>query len=100
MQLIRLYSQYNPLEDVASFMGRAVELFPHLNCGIASIYLQARLNAGEVKQGSYHGQNHTFLQIGDDTVVDITADQYGGPKIYVGPLEPPWSLVSSNTLSG
>jgi hypothetical protein len=26
-----------------------------------------------------------------EIVVDITADQFGGPAVYVGPLAEPWS---------
>ena len=41
--------------------------------------------------GSYEGQKHTFLML-DNLVLDITADQFGGPALYVGSLVSPWSL--------
>jgi len=47
---------------------------------------------GEIVQGKYQNENHTFLMLEDNQIVDITADQYGGPKVYVGDLKLPWSL--------
>ncbi len=84
--------EYNPLEDIGSFIKRSRKLFPRLNCGLATLYLREILEDGTVVQGKYNGKNHTFLLIDGNTVVDITADQYGGPKVYVGPLRKPWIL--------
>jgi hypothetical protein len=91
--LADLYHAYNPLEDIDVFLQRARALFPALNCGIASVYLQYRLKTGAVLRGSYDGEPHTFLDLGEDKIADITADQYGGPVVYVGPLQSPWSVV-------
>ena len=95
--LQRLYHQYNPSVDAVIFVAEAERMFPHLNCGLATVYLRAILGQGRVRQGKYADNNHTFLLLNGDMVVDITADQYGGPKVYVGKLEFPWSIPTENT---
>jgi len=86
-----LYTHYNPeVKDVAGFIKKASGLFPTANCGITSLYLQHKLKAGEIINGTYGSNGHTFLLI-DTLVVDITADQFGGPSVYVGSLEKPWA---------
>ena len=92
IQLEKLYAGYANVPRVPLFVRRARKLFPNLNCGLASILLQHELQEGEVVNGKYGAENHTFLLIHGDTVVDITADQYGGPSIYVGTLREPWAL--------
>lgn len=89
--LAKLYQQYNPIENVDLFVRRAKELFPNLNCGLASLCLKESLG-GEIVNGKYNRENHTFLLLDKKTIVDITADQYGGPRIYVGRLKRPWSI--------
>ena len=37
-ELKRLYQQYNPLDDIDSFITKAKEVFPRLNCGLATVY--------------------------------------------------------------
>jgi hypothetical protein len=87
-----LYLSYNPAEKkIDEFFDKAKILFPNLNCGIASAYLKAQIEGSQIVQGKYNGNNHTFL-LKDNLIFDITADQYGGPKVYVGPLISPWSL--------
>lgn len=88
--LIELYREYADVGDTSQFVDKARNIFPLGNCGLASLYLKKELG-GEVVQGKYGEHNHTFLLI-DDTVVDITADQFGGPEVYVGPLRKPWTL--------
>ena len=90
--LKELYLVYNPIENVDRFIERAETLFPKLNCGLASVYLKNVLGFGDVVNGSYENQKHTFLLADKKIVVDITSDQFGGPKVYVGPLKEPWSL--------
>ena len=90
--LKRLYQQYNHLNDINAFVRKAKNSFPHLNCGLATVYLKGILQKGRIVNGKYKKYNHTFLIIGKKMVIDITSDQYGGPKIYVGPLRDPWSL--------
>ncbi len=92
--IVKEYSDYSgiALEDMPDFLSQADELFPRFNCGIASLYLKKTIGDGEVINGRYSGKGHTFLRIGDTIIADITSDQFGGPRIYVGPLESPWSL--------
>ena len=88
--LENLYMGYNPLDNIDKFIQKSRGLFPILNCGLATLYLREILGDGQVVNGRYNGENHTFLLLDDHTVVDITSDQYGGPKVYVGPLKKPW----------
>lgn len=90
--LADLYRDYTDVGDTMLFVKRVLESFPHLACGAATLYLRHRLGSGAVIQGRYGEEDHTFFQMDDGTVVDITADQYGGPKTYVGKLRSPWSL--------
>lgn len=91
-ELKQLYQQYNPLEDIDSFMRTAGEIFPHLNCGLATVYMKRLFPDGKIVNGKYHNNDHTFLLLEESVVVDITSDQYGGPRVYVGPFQSPWSL--------
>jgi hypothetical protein len=91
-QLQELYLQYNAVADIEHFISQAIEGFPKLNCGVASVYLRYVFGAGALIQGKYLGHDHTFLLLNREVVIDITADQYGGPAIYVGPLIEPWSM--------
>ncbi len=88
--LKQLYQAYNHLENPDEFLIQAESLFPKLNCGLASLYLQTKIPKSRIVQGKYASHNHTYLQI-NDLILDITSDQFGGPKVYVGPLKPPWS---------
>lgn len=88
--LIEMYRNYTDVGDTAGFVSTAKTVFPNGNCGLASLYLKRELG-GEIVQGKYGENKHTFLVV-DDTVIDITADQFGGPKVYVGPLRSPWGL--------
>ena len=92
--LARLYQEYNPVPGIKNFIERSKRTFPEGNCGLASLYLKYRLG-GRVVRGSYGPEQHTFLLL-DDTVIDITADQFGGPKVYIGPLKAPYQISSSN----
>jgi hypothetical protein len=90
--LVQMYRDYADVGDTAAFVTKAMGAFPRGNCGLASLYLKKEIG-GKVVQGTYSGHNHTFLLV-NDTVVDITADQFGGPKVYIGPLQSPWALKS------
>ena len=90
--LARLYQKYNTEVNVVEFVKEAKKLFPKLNCGLASVYLKYVLGRGEVVSGKYDQNNHTFLKIGKNKILDITADQYGGPEVYFGEIKSPWSL--------
>ena len=84
--LKELYTQYHPVRNIDMFISRATSFFPNLNCGITSAYLKYMLGRGDIVNGNYGNNNHTFLLLNRKTIVDITADQ------YVGPLKNPWSL--------
>ena len=89
--LKNLYQKYNNLNNIDLFVEKSKDLFPHLNCGLVTLYLKYRLSSGEIVQGRYNSQKHTFLLLHKEYVVDITDDQYGGPEVYVGPLTKPRS---------
>jgi hypothetical protein len=86
-----VYGAYAPIIDLDLFLSRARALFPALNCGLCSTYLSAVLGRGVVRRGTYGAAGHTVLMVGH-LIVDITADQFGGPSVYVGTLQRPWHL--------
>ncbi len=90
-----LYESYQQVPNYPLFITQALEMFPRLNCGLASLYLRHILQEGEVTQGKYQDQKHTFLLLRKETVLDITADQYNGPFVYAGPLKEPWAVNKS-----
>lgn len=90
--LRELYLAYNPNVDIESFLRDAKYLFPSLNCGLASVYLQYKLG-GYIVRGKYLEYSHTFLLLQGNLVVDITADQYSGPEVHVGNLDFPWRIA-------
>ena len=90
--LKELYLRDNSIGDIDSFIEESKKVFPKLNCGLASVYLKEKLKVGEVVKGKYKEANHTFLLIDEEIIVDITADQFGGQKVYVGPVIYPWSF--------
>jgi hypothetical protein len=81
--------------------------FPDEACQVATDELKHRLGFGKIIDGSYlvsepggHEEfsRHEFLDISDPdsaerTIVDITADQFGGPPVYVGEWRRPWSTL-------
>ncbi len=92
-----LYRDYNQkVKNLNLFVKKAEELFPYLNCGLVTVYLKKLLKSGKIINGKYEDKNHTFLLITNpdnmEFIIDITADQYGGPSMYVGPLQAPWTL--------
>lgn len=80
-----LYLTYNPDVEFNSFLEKAEEIFPKGNCGLTAVYLREKLGGGEVIKSFYNGQPHTFLLF-EGKVIDITADQFGGPRVYIGDL--------------
>jgi hypothetical protein len=77
-------------------------IFPEFCCELATLVLRQRIGQGEVLDGGYqdwgeYGSSHTFLYlgetaIGDDTIADITADQFEdkAPPVYIGRFVLPW----------
>jgi hypothetical protein len=97
--LANLYAGYNPDVDAELFVNEAMRIFPTGSCGLAAVYLQHFYGEGEVRYGKYAGKGHTVLNLGslfvaksEFVIADITCDQNGGPKVYVGKLKEPWSL--------
>lgn len=88
--LKRLYLAYNPAVEFDSFLEKAEEIFPKGNCGLAAVYLRDKLGNGEIIKGFYNDQPHTFLLF-KGKVIDITADQFGGPAIYTGDIGKGWT---------
>ena len=80
-----------PLDDPDLFFRRAQELFPQGNCGIATVALFDILGGQISKDATYRGVTHTVLELGG-RIVDITADQFGGPAVYFGKLSDPWHV--------
>ncbi len=89
-KLEKLYLGYNPIKDIEIFIQKALEAFPKGNCGLTSVYLRQFLPEAKIVRGHYKEQPHTFLVLQGNTVVDITADQFGGPEVYVGSFCDPW----------
>ncbi|HIH42796.1 TPA: hypothetical protein HA246_04075 [Candidatus Woesearchaeota archaeon] len=95
-KLKKLYLAYNKMPNIKKFLLQAKKLFPKLNCGLATVYLKYMLGSGKIVNGKYKNNNHTFLLLANKQnklIIDITADQYEGPKVYVGRIKKPWSLL-------
>ena len=58
-------------------------------CACVSWPLQAWLRflgvASESVEVDLGRTNHVFLKLADGRILDPTADQFGGPKVYLGP---------------
>jgi hypothetical protein len=89
-RLIKLYRKYHRVQNMKHFIGQGLKIFPRLSCGLASVYLRDRLRKGKIIRGKFKDYNHTFLVLDRNTVIDITADQYGGPRVHFGKLAYPW----------
>jgi hypothetical protein len=88
-----LYPAWNPgmlTADFDDYLRRARESFPTGCCGLASVYLMYELKTGEPEHGRYDETGHTVLKWAHQRIADITADQFGGPEVYVGPPDYPW----------
>lgn len=61
-------------------------------CGVVTYPLQGWLSflgvATEIEEVMLKHSNHVFLRLPDGRVLDATADQFDGPKIYLG--KPMW----------
>jgi len=57
-------------------------------CAVVSYALHGYLSflgvKAEVEEVSLQLSNHVFLRLSDGRVLDATADQFGGPKVYIG----------------
>lgn len=85
----------------------SLEDFPSTACQVATDELLHRIGYGRIVDGSYvvSGQGkidgywrHEWLDLGktevaEHTILDITADQFGGPPIYLGDFQRPWATL-------
>lgn len=80
------------LVGLPRMIANAQSTFPKGCCGMASCLLASRIPNAQLVHGLYEcpqQEPHTWVMV-DDLVLDITADQFGGPPVYIGPLEKPW----------
>ncbi len=84
-------------EFIVSQCQQSINNFPREACVDASVVLRARLGDGcVIERGGYHiGDSeiapHSFVAVnGGKDIVDITADQFKGPEVYVGRFKLPW----------
>ena len=61
-------------------------------CAVVCYPLQGYLSilgqSSQVEEVGLKYSNHVFLRLPDGRVLDPTADQFGGPKVYIG--QPLW----------
>ncbi len=82
-------------EQLRSSIESCMPNFPRGWCDIASVVLMHRLGEGELLTGVYYKSprvfdSHAVLSVGG-AICDMTADQFGGPKLYVGEFVLPWT---------
>ncbi len=82
---------YPGVANIQEYIDGARDDFPNGCCSMASAYLREEIGAGQIKYGRYNGYGHTVLKLSKFEIVDITADQFGGPDVYYGSLEHPWT---------
>lgn len=96
-ELAEAWLEYKPsTTDIGSFITHAMMIFPRNNCTLASVYLRKCLGIGDIQKGFYNQYRHAVLGVStaldyNSLIIDITADQFEGPRVYVGPLISPWS---------
>ena len=92
------------LFGIKRIVATAKSYFPKGCCGMASCCLADLIPKSKIVHGHYKKtkrwflfwnkttlEPHTWVMV-NDKLIDITADQFGGPKIYIGPLLSPWML--------
>jgi hypothetical protein len=91
---------------LAQWIEQTIAEYPVNSCELATAVLLDRLQTGKIVYGRYEykplgphntRKSHSFWSTSDPKneitlIADITADQYGGPPIYVGPLIQPWTI--------
>lgn len=87
--LSALYRYHFPINPIHPHLPRLLQEFPNNGAQLATTYLQY-IFGGEITKGQYERHNHYFLTLPRNVIVDITADQFGGPEIFVGKIRPPW----------
>lgn len=100
--VVRLsFPEYPPYEVIDQYLALLEGIFPDENCDLTTGYLLEQLGEGELIVGTYDGNPHVFLGIFvglEKMIVDITADQFGGPPVYVGPMVEPWTRIPHRDL--
>ena len=56
--LKELYLQYSIVENIDLFIEKALQMFPKLNCGLASIYLNYLYPQSKIVRGTYKNKPH------------------------------------------
>ena len=100
------YIAENYKDGLTQWIEQSVANFPIDCCEIGAAVLLDRVGEGEIAHGRYEREpigphnirkSHTFWTQAETPgktalMADITADQYGGPPIFVGSLKRPWTL--------
>lgn len=98
--------------ELTAWIEQTLSLFPVNGCEVATAVLLDRLRTGKIVYGRYEHEplgphnirkSHTFWTQSESNssnplIADITADQYGGPPIYVGTLIKPWNIPDWTSL--
>ncbi len=84
-----LHKQHFPLHQIRDILPQILQDFPQNNSTIATSYLQF-IMGGDVTRGQYEHHPHFYLTLPRNVIVDITADQFGGPEVFVGKIRSPW----------
>lgn len=83
--------------EVDKLMETAKRLFPTGCCGLASCLVAAEIPDAKVVTGAYvhdgEERPHTWVEY-ESMVVDVTADQFGGPRVYVGEKTSEWVTLT------
>ncbi len=87
--LTELYMRFFRKKNAEDMISFSIEMFPNTCCYVATLFLKEQLKGSRYISGGYKRFNHDFLEY-RGRILDITADQFGGPRIYVGPLVLPW----------
>jgi len=85
--LVRIVTEYRNgiLDDLPSDVSGCFAVAWPLSSYLRSILgVQAWLVRGRV--GIDEDHDHYWIRLADGRVIDPTADQYGGPPVYLGPL--------------
>lgn len=79
--------------DADAFCTNATAIFPSGRAGSHRCSSVTCLVSETWFTVSMKATGHAFLQVRRRIVVDVTADQFGGPGVHVGDLLPPWERV-------
>lgn len=100
------YIADNYKDGLTQWIEQSVANFPANCCELGAAVLLDRIGEGIIAHGRYEHEpigphnirkSHTFWvqleSVGEIRLMaDTTADQYGGPPIYVGTIKHPWTI--------